>query len=139
MDVAIARPGMQPGLIADARAKRQQKGAPYGDWTIALLSRGVYLPRDELRGLRWLAGVLLHRGPLSTVELKSWRHSEQPRWKWRAADEVIPPMMRQGERKSAKEDLEAYERLIKGRDVLGSLNLFGVLVEMEFLFISLLP
>ncbi len=139
VDAAIARPGIQPGLIDDARGARRRTGAPYDDWTIPLLSRGVYLPRGELRGLRWLAGILLHRGPLSTVEMKHWRQGEQPRWRWRAADDVVPPGMRKGERKHDEEDRKAYERLIQGRDVLGSLNLFHVVVEVKFLFTSLLP
>jgi len=139
VDAAIARPGVQPGLIADASAKRRQTSEPYDDWTIALLVRSVYLPRDELRGLRWLAGVLLHRGPLSTVELRQWRAGEAPRWKWRVADDIVPLTRRPGERNGDKEDRQAYERVIAGRDVLGSLNLFTVLVEMEHLFLSLLP
>jgi hypothetical protein len=139
VDAAIARPGVQPGLIADASAKRRQTSEPYDDWTIALLVRSVYLPRDELRGLRWLAGALLHRGPLSTVELRQWRAGEAPRWKWRVADDIVPLTRRPGERGGDKEDRQAYERVIAGRDVLGSLNLFTVLVEMEHLFLSLLP
>jgi hypothetical protein len=139
VDVAIARPGIQPGLIADASARRQQTSEPYDDWTIALLARSVYLPRDELRGLRWLAGVLLHRGPLSTVEMRQWRAGEAPRWKWRAADDIVPPTRRPGERGGDKEDREAYKRVIAGRDVLGSLNLISVLIEMEHLFLSQLP
>ena len=91
-----------------------------------------------MRGLRWLAGVLLHRRPLPTVEMKHWRQGEQPRWKWRATDDIVPPELRGGERKRQKEDREAYEQLLQGRDVLGSLNLFQVLVEVEFLFMSLL-
>lgn len=139
VDAVIAQPGVQPGLIADAAAKRQQTGEPYDDWTIALLAQGVYLPRDELRGLRWLAGVLLHRGPLSTVEMKQWRAGQASRWKWRSADDIVPPTRRPGERKGAQEDRQAYEQRIQGRDVLGSLNLFSVLIEMEYLFLPLLP
>ena len=139
VDAALARPGIQAGLIADAQMERRNTGAPYDDWTIALLSRGVYLPRNELRGLRWLAGVLLHRGPLSTVEMRHWREGQRPRWKWRTAEDILPPDLRRGERNRDAGDREAYQNRIQGRDVLGSLNLFQVLLQVEFLFMTLLP
>jgi hypothetical protein len=134
VDAALARPGVASGIIGDAQSRRTQTGEPYDDWTIALLSRGVFLPRRDLMAWRWLAGKLLHHGPLSAVERLPWRRGAEPRWKWRSADAIFPPALHE-QRVTQR---AAYNDSLAGRDVMGSTNFFHPLREMEFLFNPLL-
>jgi hypothetical protein len=118
-------------LFANERATRKANGKPYTDWTIALVSRGHWLPRGELLGLRWLAGKLLHHGPLLAVEQLG---GDQSRWTWRFADQIFPPP-----RKERQESQRAaYDLHIAGRDVVGSLNLSMALIRVDQVFRSVL-
>lgn len=81
IDDALEGTGWDPDFVAWAKAERHEAG--YSDWTLGLLVRSAGLPREDLRGMRWLAGKLLHFGPLPAAELKQWREGEPPRWKWR--------------------------------------------------------
>ncbi|MEA2898693.1 MAG: hypothetical protein QOJ84_4308, partial [Bradyrhizobium sp.] len=82
----------------------------------------------------WLAGKLLHHGPLPIAELRHWRAGAEPRWKFRSAEEIFPAFL--GERSPPQRAL--YEDCLAGKDVLGSLNVTGALIETEFLFLRLL-
>jgi len=113
---------------------RERDGSPYKDWTFALLAKGAYLSRSELQGLRWLAGKLLHFGPLPAAELRHWRAGAGPRWKWRAADELFPPTLKE-ERPNQR---TAYEQHLRGRDIVGTVSLITTLIEAEYLFYRLL-
>jgi hypothetical protein len=133
VDATLTRPSISRGVVAEVGAARRI-GHPYPSWTHALVAKGVWLPPAELRAFRWLAGKLLHHGPLSVVELRHWRAGEQPRWKWRAADSIYPrplPEEREGQR-------TVYDQLLAGRDVVGSLLPVEALIEMEHLFFGLL-
>jgi hypothetical protein len=92
------------------------------------------LPRVELLGLRWLAGKMLHFGPLPAVELRHWREGAEPRWKWRASDEIFDPR----EPEIRRSQRPAYDQALAGRDVLGTFNLTMVLIETEHLFFRLI-
>jgi hypothetical protein len=127
IDGVLERPGWNPSFVAWAKGKRSSVG--YEDWTIGLLVRSAGLPREELRGLRWLAGKMLHFGPLPAVELRQWRVGEAPRWKWREPSAIFPESRR--ERGSAERS--AYERYLAGRDLIGTFNLFDALLAAEFL------
>jgi hypothetical protein len=133
VDERLAAPGVAAQVLAEAAANRRV-GQPYTYWTHALLSKGVWLPRSELKAFRWLAGKLLHHGPLSVVELRHWRVGQKPRWVWRAADAIFPPSLKE----EREEQRNAYTDFLAGRDVAGSLNLTTALIEMEFLFFRLL-
>jgi hypothetical protein len=127
IDEALERPGWDPKFVAWAKAQRDETA--YSDWTLGLLVRSAGLPREDLRGMRWLAGKLLHFGPLPAVELKQWREGEPPRWKWRLSKEIFPA--RRAERGS--HDRSAYDRYLAGRDLIGTFNLFDALLSAELL------
>lgn len=127
IDEALQRPGWDPKFAVWAKTQRCDTG--YSDWTLGLLVRNVGLSREDLRGMRWLAGKLLHFGPLPAVELKQWREGEAPRWKWRRSKEIFPA--KRGERRS--HDRLAYDRYLASRDLIGSFNLFNALLAAEFL------
>jgi len=127
IDEALERPAWDPKFVAWAKTQRRESG--YADWTLGLLIRSAGLPREDLRGMRWLAGKLLHFGPLPAVELKQWREGEPPRWKWRPSKEIFP--VKRGERRS--HDRLAYDRCLADRDVIGRFNLFHALLATEFL------
>lgn len=127
IDEALERPGWEARFVAWAKAQRG-RGA-YSDWTLGLLVQSEALSREDLRGMRWLAGKLLHFGPLPAVELKQWREGESPRWKWRPSSDVFPTT--RGERRS--HDRSAYDRCLAGRDLIGTLNLFDALFAAESL------
>jgi hypothetical protein len=129
VDATLTRPGVLPGIISDAQARRTQTGKPYEDWTIALLSKGVFLPRRDLMAWRWFAGKLLHHGPLSAVERLPWRQGAEPRWKWRSADAIFPPALR---------EIRPAHRAAFSDSLAGSTSFFHPLHEMEFLFDPLL-
>ena len=130
---SLARAGVAEDARADAAANRGSDGS-YRYWTDALLSKGVWLPRRDMQAFRWLAGKLLHHGPLSAVELHHWRVGEKPRWKWRPADAIFPPSL--GERRPNQR--QAYNKRLAGRDVAGTIELATVLIETEHLFFRLL-
>jgi hypothetical protein len=127
IDEALERPGWDPNFVAWARSTRSDRG--YSDWTIGLIVRRAGIPRDELQAMRWLAGKMLHFGPLPAVELKQWRQGEEPRWKWRKSADIFPTT--RGERGS--DDRQAYDEHLAGRDLIGTFNLFDALYSAEFL------
>jgi hypothetical protein len=127
IDDALERSGWDPTFVTWARTQRDESG--YSDWTLGLLVKSAGLSREDLRGIRWLTGKLLHFGPLPAVELKQWREGEPPRWKWRPSKEIYPA--RRAERRS--HDRLAYDRYLAGRDLIGTFNLFSALVAAEFL------
>jgi hypothetical protein len=127
IDRVLEGPGLDPSFVAWAKSRRKSDG--YDDWTIGLLIRSAGLSREELRGARWLAGKMLHFGPLPATELRNWRAGESPRWKWRQAADIFPET--RGERRS--EDRVAYDRYLAGRDLIGSFNLFNALLAAECL------
>jgi hypothetical protein len=127
IDSVLQRRGWDPKFVSWARSRRDAAG--YDDWTIGLLIRGIGVPRDELLGIRWLAGKLLHFGPLPAVELKQWRAGEPPRWKWRPAADIFSTT--RGERRS--DGRSAYDDALAGRDLIGTFNLFDPLHAAELL------
>lgn len=127
IDEALERPGWNSNFVAWAKAERGESG--YSDWTLGLLVKSVGLPREDLRGMRWLAGKLLHFGPLPAAELKQWREGEPPRWKWRPSKAIFPATRRERE----SHDRLAYDRYLAGRDLIGTFNLFHALLAAEFL------
>ncbi len=96
-----------PAELTEAAARRNHTGEAHSDWTLALVPKGQYLQRGELHGLRWLAGKLLHYGPLPVAELRHWRIGAEPRWKWRAADAVVPPTEKE-QRPKQRDSYESY-------------------------------
>jgi hypothetical protein len=120
-------------LVAEIEA-RERNGSPYEDWTFALLAKGAYFSRNELNGLRWLAGKLLHFGPLPAAELRHWRAGAGPRWKWRAADELFFSNLKE----QRPIQRAAYEKHLRGRDIVGTVSLITTLIEAEYLFYRLL-
>ena len=120
--------------FADAYRERQGNGEPYKDWSVAFFKGNVI--REELQATRWLAGKLLHFGPRPAVELRQWRAGVEPRWKWRSADAIMPDVPRQDDERRGQRD--AYERYLAGRDVVGSLNYVGEMIEAEYFFYRLL-
>lgn len=127
IDEALEGPGWDPKFVVWAKAERNENG--YSDWTLGLLVRSAGLPREDLRGMRWLAGKLLHFGPLPAVQLKQWREGEAPRWKWRPSKEIFPA--KRSERES--HDRLAYDRYLAGHDLIGTFNFFDALLATEFL------
>lgn len=135
VDRFLASPGAATGLLAQERRQRQSDSQPYDDWSIALLAEHAYIPRAELQGWRWLAGKLLHHGPLSAVERRQWRAGQAPRWKWRTADDIFSPS-RHEERPRQRAQ---FSLTLAGKDVIGSLNFFMALRAAESVFLPLLP
>jgi hypothetical protein len=133
VDQQISRPEVIDAVRVEAAANRCSDGS-YTYWTDALLSKGVWLPRRDMQAFRWLAGKLLHHGPLSAVELHHWRVGEKPRWKWRHADSIFTPSL--GEERPKQR--QAYSEKLAGRDVAGTIEFARVLIEMEHLFYRLL-
>lgn len=127
IDKALESPGWDAKFVAWAKTQRGETG--YSDWTLGLLVRNAGLPREDLQGMRWLAGKLLHFGPLPAVELRHWREGEPPRWKWRPSKDIFPPS--RAERGS--DGRLAYDRYLAGRDLIGTFNLFQALLSAEFL------
>jgi hypothetical protein len=134
IDDAISRRKELPDFVQEAFAERQLRGSPYTDWTLLLLDRGLALSPGDLRGLRWLAGKMLHLGPVPAVELTQLRPGVQPRWTWRRAEEIFP---------NADEDLRLgqrrhYEANLAGRSMLSKFKLTLMLIEAELLFCGLI-
>ena len=134
VDLFLARSPTATAMFSAARAQRARTGNPYTDWVVILLSSGTTIPRAELQGLRWLGSKMLHDGPLPAAELLPWRAGAAPRWKWRRSDSIFPPKF--GEKRPSQR--AAYDKCLAGRDVEGSLNLTGSLIEMEHYFLRLL-
>jgi hypothetical protein len=134
VDEYVARRPHLADAMRPVREQRRRTGEPYSDWTQLLIGKGLFVPRAKLKGLRWVAGKLLHFGPLPAIELRHWRAGAAPRWKWRDADEIFPPAL--PERHEAQR--MDYQRHLAGRDVLGSLNLTIMLIELEHLVLALL-
>lgn len=120
-------------LLAAARIREADR-KPYADWTFALISKGLLLERRQLRGLRWLAGKMLHFGPLPVAELRHSRAGARPDWVWRPADEIFPPT--EPERQHSQR--AAYEKHLRGRTITSTLSLTIILIETEFLIYRLL-
>lgn len=132
-DEYLERLTSPPDELALALSMRQDTGKAYSDWTLALVAKGKYLSRDELQGFRWLAGKLLHLGPLPMAEMRHWRAGEEPRWKWRPADQIAPP-----NKERHPDQRAAYERCVSGRDIVGTVSMIDALIEAEYLFYQLL-
>jgi hypothetical protein len=133
-DDHLGRLQTPPRELIPATTKRERDGKAYADWTYALIAKGAHLSRNELQGMRWLAGKLLHFGPLPAAELRHWRAGAEPRWKWRAADRLFPPPMKEQQ----PEQRAAYEQHLRGRDVVGTVSMIDTLIEAEYLFYRLL-
>lgn len=133
-DDYVARLTSPPPELSAAVAERARAGEPYADWTFALVAKEAYLQRGELRALRWLAGKLLHYGPLPAAELRHWRAGAEPRWKWRAAEAIFP--LSDGEKRPSQRAV--YEKHLRGRDIVGTVLMADALVETEYLFYRLL-
>ena len=127
VDTMLDKPSVSAGSAEKLREQRDRDGLPYSDWSMCLISKGLMLPREELEGFRWLAGKLLHFGPLPATELRQWREGEEPRWKWRQPDDIFP-----GGRRT-DEGRDQYKAHVAGRDVIGTFNLVTVLIELEYL------
>jgi hypothetical protein len=73
VDEYVARRPHLADAMGPVREQRRRTGEPYSDWTQLLIGKGLFVPRAKLKGLRWVAGKLLHFGPLPTIELRHWR------------------------------------------------------------------
>lgn len=120
--------------LFDAAETRRSTGKPYEDWSHVVIPSDVV--REELQGLRWLAGKLLHLGPRPAVHLVQWRAGQKPRWQWRKSEEIVPDVLL--ERDERQEQREHYDRDLAGVDVVGSLEFMSTLVHAERTFLRLL-
>jgi hypothetical protein len=123
-----------PDFAQEAASQRQNSGSPYQEWTLLLLDRGLALSPGDLGGLRWLAGKMLHYGPLPVVELRQSNQGSPPRWTWRPANKIFPPIPDERSRRQK----EFYEAHLAGRTMLFKFKLTFMLIEMEILFFGLL-
>ncbi len=133
VDDRIVKGQVVGDMVESAFVERQRTGQPHPDWIMPLVGRGLGLSRTELQGLRWLAGKMLHFGPLAATEMRQWRAGEEPRCKWRSSEAIYPPDLleqRPGQR-------ALYDKHLAGRDVVGTLNLTGMLIEIEHEFFRL--
>jgi hypothetical protein len=134
IDAAIARRTELPDFARDADSERRKMGEPYPEWTLLLLDRGLALSPGDLQGLRWLAGKMLHYGPLPAVELRQMYEGAPPHWTWRSADEIYPDASRDRRRGQRR----LYEAHIAGESMLSKFRLTMMLIEMEHLFFGLI-
>lgn len=134
IDQAISRRQELPSFVQDALVERRHGGLPYAEWTLLLLDRGLVLSPGDLQGLRWIAGKLLHFGPVPAVELVQLRAGAEPRWTWRRADLIFPDASR--DRRLGQRRL--YEAHIAGKTMLSKFKLTMMLIEMEHLFFRLI-
>ena len=128
VDRAITRlqgSGSSLTIFDEAHRGRKASGEPYDDWAIALFRGNV--TRNELLGFRWLAGKLLHHGPRQCTELVQWACGEAPRWKWIAGRHVVPEAATEAAK--LRNQREAYERTVAGRDVSGMMGFNEVVLE----------
>lgn len=123
-----------PDFAAEAFAGRRRSGLPYEEWTLLLIDRGLALSPADLQGLRWLAGKMLHYGPLPVVELRQMRSGAPPHWTWRPAQEIFPPISQERGRRQRG----FYEAHLAGRTMLSTFKLTFMLIEMELLFFGLI-
>lgn len=134
IDQAISRRSELPRFVHEALVERERSHEPYAEWPLLLLDRGLALFPGDLQGLRWLAGKMLHFGPVPAVELRQFRAGAQPRWTWRRAAEIFPDAsrdQRQGQR-------HFYEIHLADKPMLSKFELTMMLIEMEHLFFGLL-
>jgi hypothetical protein len=134
IDDALQRRRELPDFAEEAADERWRSGDPYREWTLLLMDRGLALSPGDLGGLRWLAGKMLHYGPLPVVELRQPIQGSQPRWHWRPASEIFPPMPRERGRRQKG----LYEAHLAGRTMLSKFKLTMMLIEMELLFFGLI-
>lgn len=134
IDEALERRRELPDFAKVAVDERRRSGDPYEDWTLLLMDRGLALSPGDLGGLRWPAGKMLHYRPLPVVELRQANQGSQPRWSWRPASEIFPPLP--GER--SRRQKEVYEAHLAGRTMLSKFKLTLMLIEMEILFFGLI-
>jgi hypothetical protein len=134
VDQAMSRRKELPDFALDAYLERQRTGQPYAEWTLLLLDRGLVFSPGQLQGLRWLAGKMLHFGPVPAVELSQWRPGAQPQWKWRQADEIFPEVS-QDQRRGQR---GLYEKHLAGNSMLATFRLTMMLIEMEHVFFRLI-
>jgi hypothetical protein len=134
IDAAVARRSALPDFARDADSERRKTGEPYLEWTLLLLDRGLALSPGDFQGLRWLAGKMLHYGPLPAVELRQIYEGAPPRWTWRSADEIYPDVTR--DRRPGQRRL--YEAHIAAESMLSKFGLTMMLIEMEHLFFGLI-
>lgn len=120
-------------LITEEERDRRDKGRPYHDWTVALLAGGTPMPRRDLDALRWLAGKMLHHGPLPAVHLEQREPGYAPYWVWRAPDEICPPT----EKESRPDQRAAYMQLA-GRPLGQSLHTGQMAMKAEIQFLGML-
>lgn len=134
IDEAISRRRELPDFVQEAFAERQLRGSPYTEWTLLLLDRGLALSPEDLRGLRWVAGKMLHFGPVPAVGLTQFRPGVQPRWTWRRAEEIFPDASEDRQRGQRR----LYEANLAGRSMLSKFKLTMMLIETELLFCGLI-
>ncbi len=134
VDRSLQRLTSAPADLLAASQTRETNGEPYADWTLVLIAKGLLLERRQLRGLRWLAGKMLHFGPLPVAELRHWRAGAEPKWVWRPAHEIVPPT--EPEERSSQR--AAYEKHLRGRTITSTLSPTIILIETELLFYRLL-
>jgi hypothetical protein len=134
IDHALRARRKLPDFAGEAAEKRRLNRSPYEEWTLLLIDRGLALSPGDLEGLRWLAGKMLHYGPLPVVELRQRIQGSPPHWTWRPATEIFPPVAR--ERNARRRGL--YEAHLAGRTMLSSFKLTFMLIEMEHLFFGLI-
>jgi hypothetical protein len=127
--VAYSEP---PASIFIAHKQRQQTNEPYGYWSQALALKQQDLDPRFLSGLHWMRGKLFHRGVLHAVDLRQWRPGAEPRWKWLPSSLITQSGQAQDRQRQAD-----YDAVVAGKDVLGSLELGGVLLDTVWLFTRL--
>jgi hypothetical protein len=134
IDAGLAARRELPDFAEEAFAGRERTGAPYVEWTLLLIDRGLAFSPADLQGLRWVAGKMLHYGPLPVLELRQRNQGGPPHWTWRQAQVIFPPASRE---RSARQR-GFYEDHLAGRTMLSSFNLTFMLIEMELLFFGLI-
>ena len=134
VDAALRARREIPDFAVEASAERRRSGLPYEEWTLLLIDRGLALSPADLQGLRWLAGKMLHYGPLPVVELRQMRPGSPPRCKWHPAEEIFPLVSKERNRRQRA----FYEAHLAGRTMLSKFKLTFMLIEMELLFLGLI-
>jgi hypothetical protein len=135
IDEGIRRRKEVPGFAKKAFEERKKNHRPYAEWTLVLLDLGLALSPEQFRALRWLAGKMLHFGPLPAIELRQSRAGAEPQWTWRRAEDIFPEGSEETKRPGQR---KVYEEHLAGRTVLGTFNLTMMLIEMEHAFFALI-
>ncbi|HEY3492024.1 MAG TPA: hypothetical protein VGK43_03670, partial [Solirubrobacterales bacterium] len=133
IDAAIARRTEMPSFVREAHVERGRSGEPYADWPLLLLDRALAVSPEQLQGLRWLAGKMLHFGPLPAVGLQQARAGSRPHWTWLAASEIFPDVAKDRRRDQRR----AYEATLSGKPMMQTFRLTMMLIEMEHLFFGM--